>query len=114
MAEQRRRTSDREWTGWSRIVHRFRLVQVTIGLVVTLAVMFGFGFKTPAAHFRDIETTATIIDARVQMLEQDRRTTQRYIRILVLAKCFELPRKQAQMIGLPCDSLQRHGPAGDP
>lgn len=102
-----RRSTDHAISGFALIVRRFKLVQALLIAVVAVLVMFGFGFKTPAAHFRDIEATATIIDMRVQLLEQDRRAMQRYIRILVLAKCFELPRRQLEMLALPCDSLRR-------
>lgn len=90
-------------------VQRFKLVQVVMVLLVGLAVAIGFDFKTPAHHFHEIEATAQTIDRRVAVLELDRVAVQRYLRVLVLSKCFEVSRQEAVLIGLPCDSLRQHG-----
>lgn len=72
-------------------------------------VMFGFDFKTPARHFKEIEakadTVATKFDRRITVVEEQHTAIERYLNALTLAQCIDRPRRELLMMGLPCDSL---------
>jgi len=86
--------------------------KVLIWLIAALALAFGFDFKTPATHFRTIETslaelhqTDTVLARRIDAGDSTRAEMTFYLRALMIAQCIDRPIKQTQLMGLPCGEL---------
>lgn len=80
-----------------------------VWLLFTLAVAIGFDFKTPRAHFAELEAVDHTLALRADSLEAGQRRVERYLRALSVAQCIDRPRREWQMMGLPCDELLQGG-----
>jgi hypothetical protein len=85
-------------------------------VAAAIVVALGFDFKTPAAHFKEIETRAQGIDIQMAILrtrqdsvEATQNELRRYIRALAIAQCLDRPARDTRLMGLPCDELIRNG-----
>jgi hypothetical protein len=72
-------------------------------------VAFGFNFKTPAQHFKDIElktdSVSNKLDSRMTAVEQQHESIEHYLGALTIALCIDRPRRDTMLMQLPCDSL---------
>lgn len=62
----------------------------------------GFEFKTPASQFGAIRETNAQQDSAIASLTV-------LARALAIGQCLDRPRRETQMMGLPCDVLLRQG-----
>lgn len=84
--------------------------------IVLLSVAIGFDFKTPRAHFEQLERADStllaanrVIRIRQDSLEVSQRRIERYLRALSVAQCIDRPRRDWQLMGLPCEELLQRG-----
>jgi hypothetical protein len=70
-----------------------------------LAIASGFGWKTPAAKFREIDVRV----GRIEQVQADAANSQeeikRTLRALSIAQCLDKPRWKTELMELPCDDL---------
>jgi hypothetical protein len=92
-------------------------------LVGLLLIAFGFDFKTPAQHFKEIESvlaqqrqevvngtaersalqhTQSSLRANQDTMSRDILQLTTYIRALAIAQCLDRPQRELQLMGLPC------------
>jgi|SRR5207302_8226153 len=87
-------------------VYQLRFVWWLVGVFF---VAFGFNFKTPAQHFKDIEIKAdssyVILNNRITTVEKQHESIERYLTTLVYSICTARPRHDVALTRLPCDSL---------
>lgn len=84
--------------------------------LVLLSIAIGFDFKTPRAHFEQLEKADSVLleENRIIRIRQDsldvsHRRIERYLRALSVAQCIDRPRREWQLMGLPCEELLHRG-----
>ena len=72
-------------------------------------IAFGFNFKTPAQHFKEIEFKAdssyNILNNRITSVERQHESIENYLASIIYSLCAS---KYTTMKQLPCDSLIKH------
>lgn len=89
-----------------QIVNRWRWL-LWVGIVVGVAI--GFDFKTPAAQFRALTAADGLLSAWQDSLDRAHGQINRYLRALAIAQCIDRPRRETDLMGLPCVSLLQGG-----
>ena len=108
MTPSRRRT-DPGFNGKATFMQAFYQLRFIWWIAGAFFVAFGFNFKTPAQHFKDIESKADSVssklDVRMSTVEKQHDQIEHYLGALTIALCIDRPRRDTILMQLPCDSL---------
>lgn len=75
--------------------------------VACFLLALGFDFQPPSSRFRKIETQQVANTAAVDSLKLEHQHIESYLRALAVAQCIDRPRRDWQLMGLPCEDLLR-------
>lgn len=82
------------------------------GAIIAATVAFGFNFKTPAQHFKELENTNTaqdiatqVLRVRVDSLQANIKIFQTDLKALLVAQCLDRPLRETQLMGISCPDL---------
>lgn len=91
-----------------QLIYQFRFLW---WIAIAVLIALGFDFKTPAQHFKDMESeyaqAYSKLDGRMTNVEHQHDQIERYLGALSIAMCIDRPRRETRLMELPCDSLLR-------
>lgn len=98
------------------VLERLRPYRALGWAALVVFVAFGFDFKTPSSQFRELRAAAaahaqrdSTIKLRQDSLEASMGEMRRFVKALAVGQCLDRPRRDLQLMGLPCEELLGSG-----